>query len=69
MILWEKTMQQEITSTELDILRSRLNTEMNYIEVAKLQKELAEKEFIYEQQFRARLEQMEKEGSGIIGPK
>lgn len=62
-------MQQEITPNEIEYLRSRLNTELNFIEVAKLQKELAEKEIMFAEQCRRRLEQIEKDGNGTIGPK
>lgn len=67
MTLWEKKMDQEITASELEYLRIQLQRETNYIEAAKLQKELAEKETIYNEQFIRRLKEIENGGTGVVG--
>lgn len=61
-------MDNEITASELEYLKIRLARETNYIEAAKLQKELMEKEAIYNEQFIKRLKEIENE-SYIIGNK
>lgn len=62
-------MDQEITASELEYLRIRLQRETNYIEAAKLQKELSEKEAIYEEMFRKKLEEINNDGKGLVGPR
>ena len=59
--------QEVITASELEYLRIRLSREINYIEAAKLQKELVEKEEIYDEQFRKRLEEINNDGKGMVG--
>jgi len=60
-------MNQEISSIDIESLRIRIDREHNYIEVAKLQKELSELETLYDAQCRKRLEEIENDGSGFIG--
>lgn len=67
MILWEKKMEQEITAGDIEYLRLRLSRETNYIEAAKLQKELEEKETIFNEQFIRRLKEIENDGKGLVG--
>lgn len=69
MISWEKKMDQEITASELEYLRIRLSRETNYVEAAKLQKELVEKEAIYDEMFRKKLEEINNDGKGMVGPR
>lgn len=61
-------MNDEITASEIEYLRIRLSRESNYIEAAKLQKELIEKEAIFEERFRQRLKEIENDGQGLVGP-
>ena len=61
-------MEETITSSELEYLRIQLARETNYITAAKLQKELQEKELIYDEQFRKRLKEIENQPS-IFGSK
>ena len=67
MILWEKKMEQEITAGDIEYLRLRLSRETNYIEAAKLQKELEEKEVLFNEQFIRRLKEIENDGKGLVG--
>lgn len=60
-------MDNEVTASELEWLRIRLQRETNYIEAAKLQKELAEKEVIYDEMFRKKLEEINNDGKGLVG--
>ena len=60
-------MDQEITASELEYLRIRLSRETNYVEAAKLQKELEEKEAIFNEQFARRLKEIENDGKGLVG--
>jgi len=60
-------MDQEITASELEYLRIRLSKETNYVEAAKLQKELEEKETIFNEQFIRRLKEIENDGKGLVG--
>lgn len=59
--------QEPITAGEIEYLRIRLQRETDYIEAAKLQKELIEKEALYDEQFRKRLEEIENDGQGLVG--
>lgn len=60
-------MEQEITAGDIEYLRLRLSRETNYIEAAKLQKELEEKETIFNEQFIRRLKEIENDGKGLVG--
>ena len=62
-------MEQEITGSEIEYLKIRLARETNYIEAAKLQQELIEKEAIYNEQFIKRLKEIENDGKGMVGPR
>lgn len=62
-------MEQEITAGDIEYLRIQLSRETNYITIAKLQKELEEKEAIFNEQFIRRLKEIENDGKGIIGPR
>lgn len=62
-----KVNQEPITAGEIEYLRIRLQRETDYIEAAKLQKELIEKEALYDEQFRKRLEEIENDGQGLVG--
>lgn len=59
--------EEVITASELEYLRIRLQRETNYIEAAKLQKELVEKEAIYDEMFKKRLEEINNDGQGLVG--
>lgn len=60
--------QEIITGSEIEWLRIQLSRETNYIEAAKMQKELIEKEALYDKQFRERLKEIESQPS-IFGSK
>lgn len=62
-------MDQEITGSEIEYLKIQLARETNYITAAKLQKELQEKEAIYNEQFIRRLKEIENDGKGLVGPR
>lgn len=59
--------QEPITAGEIEYLRIMLQRETNYIEAAKLQKELVEKETLYDEQFAKRLKEIENDGKGMVG--
>lgn len=67
MNLWEKKMDQEITAGDIQYLKIRLSRETNYVEAAKLQKELEEKEELFNEQFIRRLKEIENDGTGVVG--
>ena len=60
-------MEQEITSSDIEWLRIRLARETNMVEAAKLQKELEEKEALFNEQFIRRLKEIENDGKGLVG--
>ena len=60
-------MNDIITAADIEYLKTRLSRETNYIEAAKLQHELQEKEAIFNEQFIKRLKEIENDGKGIIG--
>lgn len=60
-------MNDIITASDIEYLKFRLSRETDYIEAAKLQKELQEKEAIYDHQFAQRLKEIENDGKRLVG--